>query len=261
MDEIKVIENNGQRVLTTAQIAEQYGTNNDVITKNFSRNSDRYVEGKHYYCLKGNELKTFRANGQFDGLPSNLNKLYLWTEKGALLHAKSLNTDKAWEVYDALVENYFNPKQNISMTPLEMIASMASESVKLEKRISDLESRIDDVQTNAIKSTLEHGTINYSMQKQISHAVGLKTIQVLKTELAINKMGKKIMARIYQSIQNKFNVTSYKNLMLKQFVPAITYIECWEPDNKTLGEVLDLYSGMPNILNELFDRGKENHHE
>lgn len=59
---------------------------------------------------------------------------------------------------NVLVENYFNPKQNISMTPLEMIASMASESVKLEKRISDLESRIDDVQTNAIKSTLEHGS-------------------------------------------------------------------------------------------------------
>ena len=33
--------------------------------------------------------------------------LYLWTEKGALLHAKSLNTDKAWEVYDYLVDFYF----------------------------------------------------------------------------------------------------------------------------------------------------------
>ena len=31
MEEIKVIENNGQRVLTTAQIAEQYGTNEALI--------------------------------------------------------------------------------------------------------------------------------------------------------------------------------------------------------------------------------------
>ncbi|MDR1208858.1 MAG: hypothetical protein LBK41_00865 [Clostridiales bacterium] len=40
-------------------------------------------------------------------MSSKLNKLYLWTERGALLHAKSLNTDKAWEVYDRLVETYF----------------------------------------------------------------------------------------------------------------------------------------------------------
>lgn len=37
--------------------------------------------------------------------------LYLWTEKGALLHAKSLNTDKAWEVYDYLVDFYFRAKE------------------------------------------------------------------------------------------------------------------------------------------------------
>ena len=42
--------------------------------------------------------------------------LYLWTEKGALLHAKSLNTDKAWEVYDWLVDFYFRAKDIINKT-------------------------------------------------------------------------------------------------------------------------------------------------
>lgn len=42
---------------------------------------------------------------------NKIRTLYLWTEKGALLHAKSLNTDKAWQVYEFLVDNYFNPKQ------------------------------------------------------------------------------------------------------------------------------------------------------
>lgn len=31
--------------------------------------------------------------------------------KGAFLHAKSLNTDKAWEVYDRLVETYFHVRK------------------------------------------------------------------------------------------------------------------------------------------------------
>lgn len=68
----------------------------------------RYIEGKHYYCLEGEDLRTAR---KIYTLSDRVNKLYLWTEKGALLHAKSLNTDKAWQVYEFLVNNYFNPKQ------------------------------------------------------------------------------------------------------------------------------------------------------
>lgn len=61
------------------------------------------TEGKHFYRLTGNKLKEFLHSENF-GLqnPNKIRVLYLWTEKGALLHAKSLNTDKAWEVYDFL---------------------------------------------------------------------------------------------------------------------------------------------------------------
>ena len=107
MDELQRVEYNGTLVLTTQKIAEAYGTNTDIITKNFNRNKDRYVEGKHYICLKGDELRRFKANGQIDLLPS-VNTFYLWTKKGAFLHAKSLNTDTAWEVYGRLVDDYFD---------------------------------------------------------------------------------------------------------------------------------------------------------
>lgn len=103
----KTIEQNGQRVLTTAQLAESYGTDGKTISWNFRHNKQRYTEGKHYYVVTGDALRTIR---DFHELPKNVNKLYLWTERGALLHAKSLNTDKAWEVYDFLVEHYFRAK-------------------------------------------------------------------------------------------------------------------------------------------------------
>ena len=107
-DEIQyqIVEYEGVRVLTSSQIADAYETDSNTLNKNFNRNKERYIEGKHYICLTGDDLREFRAKGQIDVLP-NANKLYLWTEKGALLHAKSLNTDKAWEVYDRLVEGYF----------------------------------------------------------------------------------------------------------------------------------------------------------
>lgn len=107
---LQVVETNNQRVLTTAQIAEQYETDVNAIQRNFQRNKERYTEGKHYYCLTGNVLREFKATRQIDVSP-NLNKFYLWTEKGALLHAKSLNTDKAWEAYECLVDTYFSIRE------------------------------------------------------------------------------------------------------------------------------------------------------
>lgn len=109
MNVLQIIEHQNQRVLLTSQLAESYETNSKTISYNFNHNKNRYKEGKHYFLLEGDELKTFR---EFHDMPNNLNRIYLWTERGALLHAKSLNTDKAWEVYDLLVEHYFRSKSS-----------------------------------------------------------------------------------------------------------------------------------------------------
>ena len=104
----QVVEIKGIRVLTSKQIADDYGTTTDVIKKNYSNNKERYKEGKHYILLTGNDLRSFKNQVNNVHLVNNrTSHLYLWTEKGALLHAKSLNTDKAWEVYDYLVDHYF----------------------------------------------------------------------------------------------------------------------------------------------------------
>lgn len=122
----QTVEVKGIRVLTSRQLAESYETTTAIIKKNFSRNRKRFEEGKHYIALTGDELKVFKnevikvhpviGNEVTESHPVNLidsraSHLYLWTEKGALLHAKSLNTDKAWEVYDYLVDFYFRAKE------------------------------------------------------------------------------------------------------------------------------------------------------
>lgn len=109
----ETIEIEGIKVLTTKQIAEAYGVKPDIIGYNFRYNKERYVEGKHYIMLEGQVLREFKAtNVEIQRSLPKISKLYLWTEKGALLHAKSLNTDKAWQVYDFLVDFYFRVKVN-----------------------------------------------------------------------------------------------------------------------------------------------------
>lgn len=116
MQNLQIIEQDGIRVLTSKQLAEAYNTTTERIKQNFQANRSRYVEQKHYICLSKNALREFKNRGGNSSLVSNrANILYLWTEKGALLHAKSLNTDKAWEVYDYLVDFYFRAKETAEL--------------------------------------------------------------------------------------------------------------------------------------------------
>ena len=139
MDKLEVIDYQGIRVLTTQQLAEAYGTSTDTITKNFNRNKDKYIEGKHYICLAGKQKNEFLNLGQFDRGLKNARILYLWTKKGAFLHAKSLNTDTAWEIYERLVDSYFDSQMMASDDEL-----MAKALVLAQKKILENEKVIKE---------------------------------------------------------------------------------------------------------------------
>lgn len=126
----KTIEVNGIRVLLTRQLAEAYGTERQIISNNYTRNKKRYVEGKHVIILSGDYLKEFKASHQIDDNLKYAHTLYLWTEKGALLHAKSLNTDKAWEVYDYLVDFCFRAKEEPKPVPVETVPVVSRQGDK-----------------------------------------------------------------------------------------------------------------------------------
>lgn len=165
----KIIERAGERVLTTAQLAEAYETDVKEISYNFSNNKNRYIEGKHFYCLTRDALRKFKHDSVIYGIaiPKNVNRYYLWTERGALLHAKSLNTDKAWAVYDFLVEYYFRK----SALPPKLPTAPPKESLTTEQCKQKL--------TATLLSELRH--------KQAALATAEAQLAVQKAEAAIQR--------------------------------------------------------------------------
>ena len=119
---------NSELVLTTSQLAEFYETDQKIIRKNFERNQEHFKNGKHFFKLECEDLKDFKAILQNEGYnfknstqnctrqndvlnsknPAMIRALYLWTKRGVARHAKILGSNKAWEVFDLLEENYFN---------------------------------------------------------------------------------------------------------------------------------------------------------
>ncbi|EBF7359565.1 ORF6N domain-containing protein [Salmonella enterica] len=102
-------------VVTTELLAILYGTDPHSITKNHRSNVDRFVAGKHFFKLEGADLKAFKNKvTDSDLVASRAKHLILWTERGAARHAKMLETDQAWEVFEKLEDCYFNQKQPVS---------------------------------------------------------------------------------------------------------------------------------------------------
>lgn len=181
---LTVIEKDGQRVLTTAQLAEAYGTDTKHISNNFSNNKERYKIGKHYFLLQGEELKQFLQSENLGVQNSSkIRALYLWTEKGAWLHAKSLNTDEAWEAYERLVDEYYNVKDNA--LNIHMLSPQLQALISIELRQKQLEQELAAVRKEAgeakqqIAATSNEVTdlkrglvdINMPLRKQFNDAV------------------------------------------------------------------------------------------
>ena len=60
MNELMVLEHNSIRVMTTEQLAEAYGCAPKQIQQNFNNNRVRFIAGKHFFVLEGQDLQTFR---------------------------------------------------------------------------------------------------------------------------------------------------------------------------------------------------------
>ncbi len=138
----ETVEVKGMKVLTTRQIAEAYGVSKDKIIYNFNYNKDRYVLGKHYIEVFGEELRRLKRTCEIQSSFKYAKTLYLWTEKGALLHAKSLNTDKAWEVYDYLVDFYFRAKEEPKETKPVPVDTVPVASRQKDKKLPQIDNPI-----------------------------------------------------------------------------------------------------------------------
>lgn len=224
--DLKIIEHQKQRVLLTQQLAESYGTDRRVISNNFSRNKDRYQEGKHYYLLKGDTLKKFKGCHQIDDSLKSTSILYLWTERGAFLHAKSLNTDKAWEVYDSLVEHYFKSREEekvaLPSDPMEILKLVFQAQTQTNEKVEKHDQRIAELEENAY---LTPGQYNY-----LSKAVQRKVAQIKKDlgwQLA-SKQNSQLYRSINRDLDRYIGIKTRSQLRIKDFDKALQFIENWQ---------------------------------
>lgn len=222
MNNLQIIEHKNQRVLTTQQLAEIYETSTNNIKNNFNNNKDRFIEGRDYYLLKGNDLKKFLQVINIDlQNKSKIRSMYLWTERGANRHSKILDTDQAWKQFDVLEETYFKVKKMNSM-----------ELLKLQNEaIFELDERVENLENNM--------TIDTSQQYHLEKLVKSKVIRLLggKDTSAYLKYSKKVFAQLWRDYKDYFKISSYRDTLKSKYTKAEQYILNWQPDYNLMIEI------------------------
>ena len=116
--------------------------------------------------------------------------------------------------------NKFNPYKNMSKE-LQAILLVDKKQQELDNRITTIEDKM---------------TVNYELAENLRSAINCRAVELLggKDAEAYKKLNKKLYASFYRDIKRTFKVNSYKNLSVKNYDLAISFIEAWEPKDEVL---------------------------
>ena len=235
MNELKVIEYQNQRVLTTQQLAESYETSNKLISNNFNNNKVRYQEGKHYFLLQGDEFKKFLHSSNLGTQISNkARSIYLWTERGAFLHAKSLSTDKAWEVYESLLEHYFT--STVPTNPMDILKLTYDALNQTNENVAKHDIRIKDLEDNKLLNPGEYNFLNRQVRKRVR---AIKEVRKLNLS---SKQNSKLYSFINRDLNSFIGIKTRSQFKEKDFDRALNFISEWDlsyTDLKIIEEITE----------------------
>lgn len=190
MNKLEKIEYGDDLVLTTEQLAEAYECTPLMIQQNYANNKERFKEGKHFFRLEGDTLRDFKASIGDSKISSTLkftSVLMLWTKRGASRHSKMLGTDRAWEMYDVLEENYFNRHPQPQSLEEQMAQGLLAAKTMLDQ------TRLELTQVKQIVNELQPKATYYDLVLQ-----NKSTLSVTKIAKDYGKSAKWLNAKLHE---------------------------------------------------------------
>ncbi len=135
---------NGERVISFGQMDAVHGRPEGTAGRNFREHQNRMAEGRHFHSVPY-EVWSQPSFGPTkfvgpSGRGGHRGNIILLTERGYLLLVKSFTDDLAWQVQEALVDNYFRvqPAAPVAVAPVRTRPSTTAKDLCLLLRESRL---------------------------------------------------------------------------------------------------------------------------
>lgn len=152
----------GKKAMLVKDIAAIHGTTIKRINEVINRNRKRFRNGIDLIDLKQvvqNDL--FSDYGFTKAQWGNANNIYLLSERGYAKLLKILEDDKAWEIYDELVDNYFNMRLTVKTGNKEILAG---------KRLKIMEDNAATRKANALYKIAMETSSNTNKERLLAKA-------------------------------------------------------------------------------------------
>lgn len=113
-----------KKAMLVKDIAVIHGKPINQINRRITENRKRFKDGIDIidFLSASDALRKFAEQNGFIG-SNRTQHVYLLSERGYAKLLKILEDDKAWEIYDELVDNYFNMRQTIKTDNKTLIAN------------------------------------------------------------------------------------------------------------------------------------------
>ena len=226
----------GKKAMLVKDIAEIHGRPVFKVNELINRNIKRFKDGIDVIDLKENNFAIFLKDSGFNQAQINASKnIYLLSERGYSKLLKILEDDKAWEVYEELVDNYFNMRSEQKRLPntREAIQQLLLQGVEeVNQRVDIMEERLSNVEENAKLDTGDYNVISKRVKKrvyEVARAYGLNVKQ--------SKLLSPLFKDINGGIKRIANVDARTQLCKKHYQSVMDFINDWEPATATRYEI------------------------
>lgn len=151
----------GKKAMLVKDIAAIHGREVKAINQAIKLNNHRFKDGEDIIDLKSKvNQNDLTENYGFEVHSVRMAKnIYLLSERGYAKLLKILEDDKAWEIYDQLVDTYFNMRSELdtsNLSPeLQMFSGLFKSLAKQELATKQLESKVDSISEIVAVNTVD----------------------------------------------------------------------------------------------------------
>ncbi|MDG4961520.1 ORF6N domain-containing protein [Pseudolactococcus raffinolactis] len=209
----------GKKAMLVKDIAAIHGREVKAINQAINSNIERFKDGTDFIDILGvNQIDpkefgyTQQAINSYVGLKNKGLRagIYLLSERGYFKLLKILEDDTAWEIYDQLVDTYFNMRSELdtsNLSPeLQMFNGLFKSLAKQELATKQLESKVD-----SISEIVAVNTVDWRKDtRQLINAVaktqgGFSAYQEIQSEI-YTELERRASCKLSIRLTNKRNV-------------------------------------------------------
>ncbi|URI13440.1 ORF6N domain-containing protein [Ligilactobacillus salivarius] len=225
-----------KKAMLVRDIAVIHDSNVRRINEVINRNRKRFKDGVDIIDLLSNEdfAVVLNDSGFNQNQINASNNIYLLSERGYAKLLKILEDDKAWEIYDELVDNYFNmryiiQKQDSYMItdPVQRAKRWIEEQEEHQVKLAMAKQETKDVQDNTPISSKDY--------QVLSRKIGQKLDRYLSQHQIYNKNQVALLKwDLNNAILKAAGVPARTLIKQKHFTAIAEALVNWEPSETTL---------------------------